>query len=342
MLTVKPLFVTYVTDLGSSSLSDLYKDILKEDFDFFKLDMVVLLRENPNKKDYYFALLKQVQELRKLVKKVVNSNNKVIFQNLKPAMYTYGLWNSNNGIVISDFSHTLFSWYKTGAFNKDKRYYTQKVLYKKLHKVLTLTDRLSENLYEAYGVEKNRLIYVPLPLNFDKYYQSPIKTSFIPKVLFVGGEFYRKGGNYILDIWEEKLKGKCELIILTRDKIQSTEGITVHNNISNGDDKHIELFKTSDIFILPTNRDAYPVVLGEAAVSGNAIITTQYALGAKNIIEHDETGYVANDPKECTDYLVKMIENPEIIDLFKQRTNEIVLNKFSKEKFKEIIIKAIK
>ena len=44
------------------------------------------------------------------------------------------------------------------------------------------------------------------------------------------------------------------------------------------DKLHKFFFSSADIFILPTYRDAYPIVLGEAAAAGLAIITTKYAL----------------------------------------------------------------
>jgi glycosyltransferase involved in cell wall biosynthesis len=228
--------------------------------------------------------LKKILELRFQVKKTSNEGHKIVFQNLKPALFSFGLWNAKNGIVISDFSHSLFEWCKKKSYKKNKRFYSQRILYQQLYKILTFTDNLKANLEEVYNISSEKLYNVPIPLDFENYYQVPQPVGAKPKVLFVGGEFNRKGGNHILNAWESKLKGKCELTILTNSKIEAKEGIHVFNDVSKGSQEHISIFQSSDIFILPTDRDAYPIVLGEAAVSSLAIITTQYAFGAKNII----------------------------------------------------------
>jgi hypothetical protein len=263
MNSSKPLFVTYMTDLGGTSLGKSYEKILKNECNFYELDLVKL-QLHTNKIKFYIVYFKLVRELRKTVKTTIQKGGKVIFQNLKPALFTFGIWNNTNGIIISDFSHTLFQWFKDKTYKKDFRYYSQKFLYRKLYKVIALTDNLYMNLHQVYGVSKSRINRVSLPLDFEYYYQIPQKTNKIPKVLFVGGNFNTKGGNYLLDNWETSLKDKCELIIITKDKIKKRKGITVYNNLSKGDYLHQKLFKQSDVFVLPTTRDAFPVVLGEA------------------------------------------------------------------------------
>jgi glycosyltransferase involved in cell wall biosynthesis len=342
MYTSKPLFVTYMTDLGGTSLGKSYQNMLEEECNFFVFDLIKMLKIS-NKLFFYKAYINHIFDLRKAVKKTIKGGGKVIFQNLKPALFTYGIWDKTNSIIISDFSHTLYQWYREdGVFQKNKKYYAQKILYQKLYRLIALTDNLAENFNKAYGISHDKIFYVPLPLDFDYYYQEPKETPDIPRVLFVGGEFYRKGGNHLLAAWDSKLKGKCELILLTNDIVESKEGIIVHNKVSKGDLLHKELFQQADIFILPTNRDAYPIVLGEAAAASKAIITTKYALGARNIIKHQESGLIMESPETCVDGLLILLENIALIDQFKKETNQWVLKKFNAQKFKAAFLKAIK
>lgn len=336
----KPLFVIYKTDLGSTSLGVLIEENLKTDFNFFYFDEVDL-KKNKNKFIYTINYIKKIVELRNQVEKTSIKGHKIIFQNLKPALLSFGLWNSTNGIVISDFSHSLFEWCKNRTYKKDIRFYTQRILYKKLYKVLTLTNHLKNNLQEVYGVSLEKISSVPLPLDFNNYNQVPQEVGTIPKVLFVGGEFYRKGGNHILNAWDSKLKGKCELTILTNSEIEAKEGIKVFRSVSKGSKEHISIFQSSDIFILPTNRDAYPVVLGEAAVSSLSIITTQYAFGAQNIILDGKSGFISETAKGCIEHLIMLIDNPEMIMKFKHNTYDYIQKHFSQEVFRDTILKAI-
>ncbi|OYX86482.1 MAG: hypothetical protein B7Y83_01160 [Flavobacteriales bacterium 32-34-25] len=336
----KPLFVIYKTDLGSTSLGVLLEENLKTDFNFFYFDEVDL-KTNQNKFIYTINYLKKIAELRHQVKKTSNQGHKIVFQNLKPALFSFGLWNSTNGIVISDFSHSLFEWCKKKTYKKDKRFYSQRILYQKLYKILTFTDNLKGNLQDVYGVSRDKLFSVPIPLDFENYYQVPQEVGTIPKVLFVGGEFYRKGGNHILNAWDSKLKGKCELTILTNSEIEEKEGIKVFNSVSKGTQEHISIFQSSDIFILPTDRDAYPIVLGEAAVSSLAIITTQYAFGAQNIILDGESGFISETAEDCIEHLITLLDNPGMIINFKRNTHDYIQKHFSREVFRDTILQAI-
>lgn len=337
----KPLFITYMTDLGGTSLGHSYQKVLKSECNFFVFDLLKL-QQIESKWAFYIAYFKLIKELRTAVKSTVKNGEKVIFQNLKPALFTLGIWDNTNGIIISDFSHTLYQWFRDKTYKKNFRFYTQRLLYKKLYKLIALTDNLADNLHQVYGVPISRIKYVPLPLDLEYYYQKPKPTSKKPKVLFVGGHFYRKGGNHLLEFWETTLKDRCQLIIMTQNKLKSPKDIQIYNNVSKGDSLHKQLFKECDIFILPTNRDAYPVVLGEAAAASMAIITTKFALGAKNIIKDGLSGFITETPEDCIKSLLTLLDNKDLIDQFKTVSNEIVLEQFTAQKFRQAFFKAIK
>lgn len=340
MSNTRPFFVTFITDLGGRSLGRLYEDILKEEFDFFQLNMIEINAVNGRFKrlTYY---INQVILLRKSVKRTIKQGQKVVFQNMRPALLCFGLWNSRNGILISDFSHSLINWYKGNKIKKDARHYSQIFFYRKFYKILTLTTNLKSNIESVYQIESSKIQYLPLPLDFNEYHQNPQKVSKLPKVLFVGGEFYRKGGDVILNAWDTELKEICELVIVTNTPLPPKKGVTILYNVGKGSAIHKELFKQADIFILPTDRDAYPVVLGEAAVSSLAIITTQFAFGAQDIIINKVSGIVAPSAKACVVELIDLLKKPELIMRFKENAYNHVQTNFSNENFKSLLLKSI-
>lgn len=336
----KPLFIIYTTDLGGLSLGNSYKSVLSDECEFFEFNEYYLKKSFRNIM-FYFKYFKLIFQLRFVVKKSLGGNQKVIFQNVKPAFFCYGIWDKTNCVIISDFSHTLFQWFKKNTFNKNIRYYFQKFLLKRVYRHICLTKNLLKNLNEVYGISKEKIKHVPLPIDFD-YYQKPKKTTSLPTVLFVGGDFYRKGGHHITNNWKSKLKDKCKLILLTKQDIQVEEGVKIYNDLSKGDKLHKFFFSSADIFILPTYRDAYPIVLGEAAAAGLAIITTKYALGANEIIINNCSGYIAESPEQCIDLLLRLLDNKDLIDSFKNETNKLILKNFSKKNFKKLFFESIK
>jgi glycosyltransferase involved in cell wall biosynthesis len=93
---------------------------------------------------------------------------------------------------------------------------------------------------------------------------------------------------------------------------------------------------------LPTNQDAFPYVLGEAAISGLTIITTKFALGAPEVIIHGESGYISETSFGCIDYLLLLLDDIEKINEFKFKMFENILPKVSKENIVKEYLFAIK
>jgi glycosyltransferase involved in cell wall biosynthesis len=337
---IKPLYITMSTDLGSKSQSIALKDLLGNEFDFFEFDLKNIYSQNSFFKKY-FQLILIIMKLRIEVRRASIRGSKIIFFNLKPALFTFDIWNSRNAITCSDFSHSLFNWHRKIKIKKNIRFYFQKLLFARFYKILTWTENLRQCLHEVYEIPLDKIIKVPLPLEFELFKKKPEPVINIPKVLFVGGDFERKGGNYLIEAWETKLKGKCELYIVTQKVINSTNGIKVFNNISKGSTEHIELFNNSDIFILPTKQDAFPYVLGEAAISGLTIITSKYALGSNEVINHGKSGFISETPDECIDYLLVLLNDKDLIYKFKCEMKKDINKNFSKEIIIQKYINAI-
>jgi glycosyltransferase involved in cell wall biosynthesis len=196
---------------------------------------------------------------------------------------------------------------------------------------LTWTENLRQCIHDVYEIPFEKIIKVPLPLELELLGKNPVPVKNMPKVLFVGGDFDRKGGSFLVDAWESKLKGKCELILVTQKEMNFSNGIRVINNITKGSKDHVDLFQSSDIFILPTNQDAFPYVLGEAAISGLTIITSKFALGAPEVIIHGESGYISETSAGCIDYLLLLLDDIEKINEFKFKMFENIINKVSKD-----------
>ena len=204
-------------------------------------------------------------------------------------------------------------------------------MFGKFYRILTWTENLRQCIHDVYEIPFEKIIKVPLPLELELLGKNPVPVKNMPKVLFVGGDFDRKGGSFLVDAWESKLKGKCELILVTQKEMNFSNGIRVINNITKGSKDHVDLFQSSDIFILPTNQDAFPYVLGEAAISGLTIITSKFALGAPEVIIHGESGYISETSAGCIDYLLLLLDDIEKINEFKFKMFENIINKVSKD-----------
>src|SRR5579859_1957011 len=92
------------------------------------------------------------------------------------------------------------------------------------------------------------------------------------KLLFVGGDFQRKGGDSLLQLMNG-LEG-CELHLVTGADVASQPNVHVHRGLQANSPELLRLFAEADLFVLPTRADCLAVVLMEATAAGLPVITT--------------------------------------------------------------------
>ena len=124
--------------------------------------------------------------------------------------------------------------------------------------------------------------------------------------------------------------------MMTNDQAANIEGINFQSNIRYGTPEHRKIFEENDILLLPTTIDGYPLVIGEAAAAGLAVITTQFALGAKEVVLDGVSGYITQTQQECIDSLVDLLNKPALIDDFKAAGYRHMHAKFSREQIRNL------
>ena len=83
-----------------------------------------------------------------------------------------------------------------------------------------------------------------------------------------------------------------------------------------------EAYANIDVFIFPSETDAFGNVVQEANASGVPCIVTDQG-GPKFIIKEGETGYIARNFDEFVSYSADLIDNPERLALMKRNSREL-------------------
>ncbi len=132
------------------------------------------------------------------------------------------------------------------------------------------------------------------------------------RILFVGGDFQRKGGDLLLQVFNDRLRGKAELHLVTGSDVQASEDVHVYRGLKANSDALLDLYHNADIFALPTRADCLAVVLGEAMASGLPIVTTSVAAHPE-AVQDGKTGFVVtpDDASALGDALETLVDNPE-------------------------------
>lgn len=109
-----------------------------------------------------------------------------------------------------------------------------------------------------------------------------------PRILFVGGDFERKGGRHLLEAFES-VSPEADLLIVGDADIPVPVGATQERGVLPASQRLLDAYAGSDIFCLPTLADCTPVVVGEAMAAGLPVITTRVGSNAETVSD-GETG----------------------------------------------------
>ncbi|HVW29428.1 MAG TPA: glycosyltransferase family 4 protein [Polyangiaceae bacterium] len=166
-----------------------------------------------------------------------------------------------------------------------------------------------QSFVDDYGCRPEDVAVIPPGIDLDLFAPGD-RNHEVPRLLFVGGDFVRKGGDLLLDVFRKRLRGRAELILVTGAELEDEPGVTVRRNVGANSKTLRELYATSDVFVLPTRADCYAVVCMEALASGLPIVATRVG-GIPDMVREGETGHVveANDADALGDALEGLVND---------------------------------
>ncbi len=158
-----------------------------------------------------------------------------------------------------------------------------------------------------YGCRPEDVAVIPPGIDLGRFVAGERQNE-LPRILFVGGDFVRKGGDLLLEVFRRRLKGRAELEIVTRDPVATEAGVRVHHNVHANSEQLASLYRNSDVFVLPTRADCYSIVCMEALAAGLPIVTTNVG-GIPDVVKEGETGHLINtdDAQALGDVLERLV-----------------------------------
>ena len=171
----------------------------------------------------------------------------------------------------------------------------------------------AESLGRDYGVDPSRIEIVH-PGASAGFFEIPRQAQERrkPRILFVGGDFERKGGGDLLAAYEG-IRTSADLTIVTESTFEAPEGVEVLRGLKPGTPELFEAFAKADVFCLPTRGDCTPVVLAEAQAAGLPVVTTSVGSNCDAVL-HERTGFIVQpgDRTSLEQYLGRLVENPSV------------------------------
>ncbi len=131
----------------------------------------------------------------------------------------------------------------------------------------------ADSLVDDYAVDRSRITVVQ-PGAPRAFFGIPRPApARRPTILFVGGDFERKGGDLLLEAFRP-LAARADLVLVTEAAVPDAPGVRVEHGVRPGTQRLTHAFSAADIFCLPTRGDCTSVAIEEAMASGLPVITT--------------------------------------------------------------------
>lgn len=198
--------------------------------------------------------------------------------------------------------------------------------------VLTRSEYVRQSMIDDYGIAPERVAAVGGGINFTSLPETrPLAEA--PRILFIGTNFERKGGEQLLAAFGQVRERvpEAELWLVTHKADISGPGI--RRIEPTRDRAAIEaLYRSASVFAMPSRCETWGDVFLEAMAYGLPCIgTTNDAM--PEIIEHGRSGYVVSpdDVPELAACLEQLLIDPVLRQTMGARGRERVLQTFTWE-----------
>jgi len=180
---------------------------------------------------------------------------------------------------------------------------------------VTWSEWAKASLVSDYGVAADSVLVVP-PGTDVELFRKPQKERRPgpPRILFVGGDFRRKGGDTLLEAFRRRLSHKAELhLVTTGHDLPPEDGVSLYRGLAPNSEALLELFHDADLFALPTRADCLAVVLGEAMAASLPVVTTTVGAHPEAVADGHE-GYIVppDDVEALADALERLVDDPAL------------------------------
>jgi len=182
--------------------------------------------------------------------------------------------------------------------------------------IIPATQWVADSLIADYGVDPARITVIPPGTDVCRFAppaSRPSEVDGVVRILFVGGDFIRKGGDLLVE-WmrTSPLAERCQLDLVTQDQSIAHPRIRTYR-LSHDSDLLARLYSEADIFVLPTRAECFGLVLTEAMAAGVPVVSCRVG-GLGEVVDHNSTGLLVppNDPSSLDKALATLVNDADL------------------------------
>lgn len=335
----KLLLIVFSADLGSISLENCLIRLFQDRVDlkvhhFTGIQRESVLAGKVNKRLNLFLRFLCWPAMWLAILKARAEGRKILFQYLSPALFSYPLLRKSDCFMTTDWTRKLYGKDTDQLPSSSLALTLHRRTLRKLGAVLGMSQAVRDTFEHHYLVPKNQIKAVRMPFKVTGIV--PAKTSDSSdgtvRILFVGGDWVRKGGDKLLDWARNSLPHNATLTLITNTQLDNLPPrVQQLKNVQSGDERHQAAFRSHDILVLPTLREGLPLVLGEACAYGLAVVTTKMATGAPEVIENGVNGFITSSQEEALKKLEYLCAAPDDLEKMKNASIQIMEKNYNED-----------
>lgn len=223
------------------------------------------------------------------------------------------LWYAKNGL-----SYALPTGFDPDALTSRLKYELTRRVYAGAFHLLPLSWSCRGSLIDDYGIPADRITVIPPGIDItmyappDRHARGEAKRPL--EVLFVGADFERKGGPMLVALARAPEFRHVRFNFVTKTyQGPTTENIRVFDDLASNSAQLITLFRSADLFALPTRADSHAIATLEAMATALPVITTPVG-GVSDVVVDGETGYLVapDDVAAVADRLRRLLGDRDL------------------------------
>jgi glycosyltransferase involved in cell wall biosynthesis len=180
--------------------------------------------------------------------------------------------------------------------------------------VTTWSQWAANSVESDYGVPRRNIKVIRPGVRLERFHPSSShRDTSTTRLLFVGGDFKRKGGEDLLAAMA-CLPVDAELDVVTsRRPEQVPPRVRVHVGLGHDSPELFDLYQRADIFVMPTHGDAYGLVFAEAMACGLPVVACDVG-AVSELVVHGSTGLLVEPGArdQLAAALTHLIRRPEV------------------------------
>jgi len=164
--------------------------------------------------------------------------------------------------------------------------------------LLPWSEWAARSMIGDFGADPRKVHVLPPGIDVRRWTPGRPRSGGGPvRLLFVGGDFERKGGRVLLDLFRTHLRHSCELHIVSRTNLPDEPGVRLHRGLRPDDNELLELYRGSDVLVLPTQADCFSMAALEAMACAVPVVISDVG-GIREIVVDGGTGALVQ-PGDC-------------------------------------------